>query len=257
MAKEPCYMKAAIRLASSSMVTSRKVGWRSRKGPSGKRVAPFVSRLPERTMLLMKKCPFCAEDIQDQAIVCKHCKHSLTPMPQPQVSANAPAGPKPTDWKKVLMVFGIIILIILSFQFWYLTIPGAAIWHLWKKTKFSKRTNAIATAVLVILFAILEGSVAYAGRAPTLTITDPQNNYTVQAQTVTIKGKVSPATSALLVNGSRVQAASGYKLAYFNGWPISHVKETFGHNRLETTRRYYLGLDKTKAKEAHGRFLNH
>lgn len=43
----------------------------------------------------------------------------------------------------------------------------------------------------------------------------------------------------------------------FNGCPISHVKEILGHDRLETTCRYYLGLDKTKAKEAHGRFLNY
>lgn len=43
----------------------------------------------------------------------------------------------------------------------------------------------------------------------------------------------------------------------FNGCPISHVKEILGHDRLETTCRYYLGLDKTKAKEAHGKFLNY
>lgn len=43
----------------------------------------------------------------------------------------------------------------------------------------------------------------------------------------------------------------------FNGCPISHVKELLGHDRLETTCRYYLGLDKTKAKEAHGKFLNY
>ena len=43
----------------------------------------------------------------------------------------------------------------------------------------------------------------------------------------------------------------------FNGCPISHVKEILGHDRLETPCRYYLGLDKSKAKEAHGKFLNY
>lgn len=42
----------------------------------------------------------------------------------------------------------------------------------------------------------------------------------------------------------------------FNGCPIGHIKEILGHDRLETTCRYYLGLDKSKAKEAHGKFLN-
>jgi integrase/recombinase XerD len=43
----------------------------------------------------------------------------------------------------------------------------------------------------------------------------------------------------------------------FNGCPISHVKEILGHERMETTCRYYLGVDKRKAKEAHGTFLNY
>ena len=42
----------------------------------------------------------------------------------------------------------------------------------------------------------------------------------------------------------------------FNGCPISHVKEILWHERMETTCKYYLGVDKRKAKEAHGQYLN-
>jgi site-specific recombinase XerD len=42
----------------------------------------------------------------------------------------------------------------------------------------------------------------------------------------------------------------------FNGCPISHVKEILGHERLSTTCKYYLGIDKSKAKEAHGKYIN-
>lgn len=41
----------------------------------------------------------------------------------------------------------------------------------------------------------------------------------------------------------------------FNGCPISHVKEILGHERLSTTCKYYLGVDKAQAKEAHRKYL--
>lgn len=43
----------------------------------------------------------------------------------------------------------------------------------------------------------------------------------------------------------------------FNGCPIGHIKEILGHARLETTCRYYLGVDHRAAKEAHGKFLHY
>jgi integrase/recombinase XerD len=43
----------------------------------------------------------------------------------------------------------------------------------------------------------------------------------------------------------------------FNGCPVGHIKEILGHERLETTCRYYLGLDRRAAKAAHERFLTY
>jgi len=33
----------------------------------------------------MQNCPYCAEKVQDQAVVCKHCKNSLPALPKPRI----------------------------------------------------------------------------------------------------------------------------------------------------------------------------
>jgi integrase/recombinase XerD len=43
----------------------------------------------------------------------------------------------------------------------------------------------------------------------------------------------------------------------FNGCPVGHIKEILGHERLETTCRYYLGLDHRAAKVAHEKYLSY
>lgn len=36
----------------------------------------------EKLNICVKKCPYCAEEIQNEAIKCKHCKSNITPPPQ-------------------------------------------------------------------------------------------------------------------------------------------------------------------------------
>jgi integrase/recombinase XerD len=43
----------------------------------------------------------------------------------------------------------------------------------------------------------------------------------------------------------------------FNGCPVGHIKSILGHERLETTCRYYLGLDQRAAKAAHQKYLSY
>jgi len=98
--------------------------------------------------------------------------------------------------------------VLLSIAFWYVTIPLAIIWFLWRPNRLSQKLNQkakiIATIATVLIFAILGGANMYANRAPSLTVTEPNDGFSIQADSATVKGSVSPADATVTIQDKPV-----------------------------------------------------
>jgi RNase P subunit RPR2 len=67
-------------------------------------VTPPAPSLGESTV---KRCPFCAEEIQAAAIVCKHCRRDLVPGAAVVTAPAKTAGPR---WGRILLLVGVVVV---------------------------------------------------------------------------------------------------------------------------------------------------
>ncbi|WP_027358948.1 zinc ribbon domain-containing protein [Desulforegula conservatrix] len=87
----------------------------------------------------MKKCPFCAEDIQDEAIKCRHCGEFL----DAPLSGRVPEGTMKWYFKKPFIIFAVC------------SVGPLALPLIWWRPETSKAWKAGLSIIILVLSWIL------------------------------------------------------------------------------------------------------
>ena len=94
-----------------------------------------------------------------------------------------------------------LIFIVLILLFLPITLPALAIWYIWKKTNLERNHKILASAGVVVFGIVFAISIGSQNQVPIITILEPTGS--VQAAQTTLKGRVEPKGSRLVMIGGQ------------------------------------------------------
>lgn len=151
----------------------------------------------------LRKCPFCAEEVKKDALICKHCKSDLSEIVKKEneekEKARLERRAKEKERNAKLWKFiGWSILAFFITVTFYFSLPIFFIWLIWKKTNLVTKNKWIATAVVCFAYVSFLFYYSYGVKQPSIALAAPENNMTTRERKIAIKGSVEPKDSKFI-----------------------------------------------------------